>query len=397
MSEDEHPGRKTSDLRERAEATISRRISELESRTPPAKEDVLHLVHELEVHEIELEMQNEELRKSQELLSQARDRYSDLYDHAPVGYFTLDSYGKILGVNLTGSELLGYDRPFLIGKPFQMHVAEEYVKRFHLHKEQALTTSVTRQCEVRLQRSDGRSFEAQLESRALEEGDGRLSRCLTIVSDISDRKLAEERLRESEALYRQMFEKNRAVKLLVDPETWDVVDANQAAAEFYGYELGRLKQMKISDINMLSPDEISRNVEKAYSEEQDCFQFRHRLASGELRYVEVYPSRIVLHGRTLLYSIIHDITDRHRAQKNLIRSNQDLEHFAYAASHDLQEPLRNVTSCLRLLEKTYKDKLEADAHQLIRYAVDSADRMKTLIKDLLLYSRVATRGETFFP
>ncbi len=88
-----------------------------------------------------------------------------------------------------------------------------------------------------------------------------------------------------------------------------------------------------------------------------------------------------------------EIKERKRAEEDLKRSNEDLEQFAYVASHDLQEPLRNVASCMQLLAEGYKNKLGADADQLIHYAVDSVVRMKALINDLLVFSRVGTRGK----
>jgi PAS domain S-box-containing protein len=224
---------------------------------------------------------------------------------------------------------------------------------------------------------------------------GRVEALIFILLEVTERETAEQALRESENRYRQMFQKNWAVKLLIDPDSSAILDANQAASEFYGYELDSLKQMKMTDINVLSAEEIFQEMSEACAERKNCFQFRHRLASGETRYVEVYSTPIDLYGKKLLYSIIHDITARHRAQEELVRSNQDLEKFAYVASHDLQEPLRSVAGALQLLEKRYKGHLGSDADQFIKFAVDAVKAMKQLIEDLLAYSRIGTRGNPF--
>jgi len=109
-------------------------------------------------------------------------------------------------------------------------------------------------------------------------------------------------------------------------------------------------------------------------------------------------------GSLLILEMGIDITEQKQAETarkqildELIRSNADLEQFAYVASHDLQEPLRNVASCMQLLEKRYRSKLDAEADKLIWYAVDSVARMKALIIDLLAYSRVSTRGNALKP
>ena len=132
----------------------------------------------------------------------------------------------------------------------------------------------------------------------------------------------EQALRESEERYRQIFEQNQAIKLLIDPDTGQILKANQAAASFYGYSLETLQQFNISDINQLDPAEIATEMQAALSEQRNYFVFPHRLSSGEVRQVEVYSSPIDLSGKRLLYSIIHDITVRKQAEETLKESEE---------------------------------------------------------------------------
>jgi PAS domain S-box-containing protein len=131
---------------------------------------------------------------------------------------------------------------------------------------------------------------------------------------ILERQSAQEALRESEALFRNLFEHHVAIKLIVDPDTGNIVDANRAAAEFYGWSRDQLKQMKIQDINTLTPEEIKKEIEKIKTGERLYFQFRHRRADSSIRDVEVFSSKIEARGKDLLHHIIHDITERKRAE-----------------------------------------------------------------------------------
>ncbi|HLP98629.1 MAG TPA: EAL domain-containing protein [Sideroxyarcus sp.] len=123
----------------------------------------------------------------------------------------------------------------------------------------------------------------------------------------------EETLRADEALYHSMFANNTAVKLLIDPDTGAIIDANPAAASYYGWTAEELRTMRVTDINILPPDAVRREMERARSEQRRFFSFKHRLASGEIRDVEVHSGHVQYHGRSLLYSIINDVTEREQS------------------------------------------------------------------------------------
>lgn len=155
--------------------------------------------------------------------------------------------------------------------------------------------------------------------------DGVISGIVMSSHDITSLKLQEELLRESEQRYRQTFETNMAVKLIIDPEDGRIIEANQAACHYYGYDLQALVVMRISEINPLPVEELLKQMGRALAAEQLHFFFQHQLASGELRDVEVYSGPIRCGGRTLLYSIIHDITERREAEEALRESNEHLD------------------------------------------------------------------------
>jgi two-component system cell cycle sensor histidine kinase/response regulator CckA len=127
----------------------------------------------------------------------------------------------------------------------------------------------------------------------------------------------EEALRESEQRYFTLFEKSHSAVLLIDPETAAILDANATACTFYGYDKDALTRMKIGDINTIGHEGVSSEMGMVNAGEKNLLYFTHRLANGEMRDVEVHSAPIVLQGKKVLYSIIHDISDRRKAEKAL--------------------------------------------------------------------------------
>ncbi len=153
---------------------------------------------------------------------------------------------------------------------------------------------------------------------------------LSVMIDITRRKRTEERLRESEEIYRNQFARNTAVMLLVDPSDGTVIDANPAAQEFYGYSQERLRAMNISDINTLPEADLRKAMATVPSKKGALFNFQHRLADGSIRDVEVSSSSIPFSGRTVLHSIIHDVTQRIQTEHALRQTSARLSLAAKA-------------------------------------------------------------------
>ena len=177
-------------FRSKAEKKLKEQMERLEKLSTL---DVRDLVHELGTHQIELEMQNEELRRAQEELEASRSRYVELYDFAPVGYFTTDARGLIREVNLTGAQLLGIEKGSLLNKSFAGFLADAGDRSiYHAHRKDTFRTRAPHTCEVRLKRRDGALFFSQLQSAAVENFDDKAGHIHTTVVDITERKQLEE-------------------------------------------------------------------------------------------------------------------------------------------------------------------------------------------------------------
>lgn len=167
--------------------------------------------------------------------------------------------------------------------------------------------------------------------------DGKVTGLQGIAHDITDRKSAEDALRKSEQKFRSIFENHSAVKLLIDPDSGKIIDANKAAADYYGWLIEELKRMNIQQINMLPSENVLSDMKKVKLDRQNHFEFRHIRKNGSIRDVEIYSSKIEIENKTYIHSIIHDITDRKLAEEELRNYRNHLEGLVKTRTEELDK------------------------------------------------------------
>ncbi len=381
-------------LRKKAEA-LSRTATGQPSASPGemSAEETRRLVHELRVHQIELEMQNVELRRTQVELESERKRYFNLYDQAPVGYCTVSEGGLLLEVNLKAAILLGIPRGDAVGQPiFTRFIAEEAQDIYYLQRRRLFATLEPQSCELPMVTSHGRIFWADMQTTAAKDENGILV-CRIVLNDISERKEAEKRLQESEARFRKLFECHSAVKLVLETETGNILDANDAAVRFYGWSVVELKHMHLQQIISQPTEEVQAYKSKSIAAEHTVGEFRHRRADGSIRNVEVFSNRIEIEGKSLLYSIVHDITDRKLAEKNSLEmerkllQTEKLESLGILAggiAHDFNNILSIILGHCNLMDEDIDARLDVKAH--VNLIEKAANRAADLCWQMLTYS-----------
>jgi PAS domain S-box-containing protein len=312
-------------------------------------ENAKELIHELRVHQIELEMQNDELRRSQVLLDESRMRYADLYDFAPVGYLTFDRTGLIVEANLTAAKQLGRERTRILDAPFFLYVLDRDRSAFHLHLAKVFKTGERQTCEVRLAPGNGEEFYARLDSIFIEDASGQdLAR--TSISDISSSKRAEDELREREEQLRLFAEHAPAAIAMLDSNMRYVAVSRRWLSD-YGLIGRQLVGRSHYDVFPEIPErwkEIHRRclagaVERA---EEDPFV----RADGSTQWIawEIRPwygpSDAV--GGIIIFS--EDITERKGIEEALRRANNELD-LSVHALREKTENMEEINAALRVL------------------------------------------------
>jgi PAS domain S-box-containing protein len=312
---------KLTKLRRQAEARL--RTTKQDVAAMPIK-DVQQLVYELQVHQIELEMQNDELRRTQVELEATRDRYVDLYDFSPAGYLTMDMQSKIVEANLRAGALLGVTRNKLIGQSLAGFIAPANADRFHRYCQGVLKTRTRQDCEVPLLERAGVSSWVSFESLAIQGEAGKITHWRTALQDISDRKLAEAKL-EAEQAQREAIIGSITDAIITVDERNRVMVFNHAAesmflcpaADALGQSLDRFipERFRLGHPSRFSVFSQNQATLPATGQIATLVGLR---ANGKEFPFEASISHSVVAGQNLFTAIVRDITERKRAEEMLV-------------------------------------------------------------------------------
>ncbi|MFN7875704.1 MAG: PAS domain S-box protein [Pirellula sp.] len=337
-------------LREQAEELVRTRCNDISKMKA---EDVRDLVHELEVHQVELELQNEELRQSQVELAHSRDQYSELYEFAPTGYVILDRHGKIHSANLTAANLLGVDRQTLLHANLSNFVVRGSQDDFYLHRQSVFGGETKQIIELPMKKSDGGVLFVRLESVSFGVGNDR--RCHTSLINISQQKIAENALQQlNMELKQRVAEQTTEIRLLAEAVAhlgegvlitsngldWpgpQIVFVNEAMCLITGYTADELigQSPRIFHGDNTDRDTLVRIKAELSAGRSVVAELVNYRKDGTPHHVEmdIMPLFNFENRRTHFVSIQRDITERKQAQEALRREYELSEGIINSAHH----------------------------------------------------------------
>jgi PAS domain S-box-containing protein len=374
--------------------------------------EVERIIFELETHQFELEAQNEELRRAQQALNESETKYRIVADNTYNWEFWIGPDGRFLYSSPSCLRITGRKPEAFLKDPslFLRIIHPDGASRVKEHLQKWNTERSPCEMEYRIVQPDGTARWASHACQPVFDDAGTFLGTRGSIRDVTDQKLAERALRESEERYRVLFERAGDAIFVLEAEgekKGRIVAANHAAAEIHGYTAEELLGLTIMDLD--TPEaaqqvpEITRRIMQG---EWVKKELGHRRKNGSVFPCEISAGLIEAEERKFILAFDRDITERKRTEESLQAAhdelqrrayeyeaiNRELEAFSYTVSHDLKAPLRSIEGFTRAILEDYADKLDATGRDYLMRVQSGAQRMNQLIEAMLKMGRL-TRGE----
>jgi PAS domain S-box-containing protein len=356
---------------------------------------------------ISIDGSNEILKDPHNVLGEASEWYQDLVEKSNLGILIDDIDGNLKYYNKRLYQMFGYSSEEIKSLSIQSLIHPEDLKRvMNFHDQRMKGKKISDRYEFRGICKDNTIIFLEVDTQPIRDN-GTIIGSRSYLWDISKRKISEQALAYSEEKFRELFNNaNDAIYLWEvnkDNQIIRCIEVNDVACKLTGYSRAELLSFLPAELDTVNcRSKIPGIMKELFAKNHITFETEHRKKNGQEFPVEISSHLFNLQGKVVVMSISRDISDRKNNEKkfqqmlvDLSQSNNDLEQFAYGVSHDLQAPLRTISGFLNILKKRYHDKLDENALDYIQFAVDGAGRMTKMIKDLLEFPRIGTRGKPF--
>ncbi len=364
-----------SDLRRRSEELLKKKPGKTASDCTESESQ--KLIHELDVHQIELELQNEELVLAKEHADAAVMKYIELYDFAPAGYFTLSVNGEIIQLNLLGSQMIGIERSNLQNKMFTSYVSDNTKQIFNNFFIKVFQSRIKEMCEVILLTDDNRELNVHLSGIVTTNG----KHCLITALDITDREEAETAMRKSEEQYR-LLHINASIAIGFFNTDGTIISYNRSAANLMKNIPEFFIGKSIYDIYPQQEAELYHERIKmaALSEDPVFYEHMESLLSGDRYFLSTFTRIVDLNNNIYGVQVIsQDITDRKLAEDKVQKLLEDKELILKEVHHRIKNNMNTIKSLLTLQAGTLEDSSAIAALE------DAGNRVYSM---MLLYDRL---------
>jgi PAS domain S-box-containing protein len=354
------------------------------------------LIHELQVHQIELEMQNEELVRAREESEKLHEKFVDLYDFAPVGYFTIDQNGTIREVNLTGCRLVGVDRQMITGRRFQTFLHPGSISEFDFFCRNILESDGKQICEVELLRDEQQRFYAHMEGSEIQNGRENSRLIRMTISDITERKKIEDALHKERDFAESIIRTAQVIISILDTNG-HIVFINPYMEEISGYTLDEVKGKDWFETFVA--DQIQEKVRSLFKKAIGDIRTRGEvnpiiLKDGRIRFIEWYDTTFQGAGGSIegLLAIGHDITDKKKAEEALQQANKKLNLLSSITRHDI---LNEVAILLGYIELAGDDPHDPRMQEYFNNLNNAAKTIQHQIEFTKEYQEIGVKAATW--